>query len=64
MLTRITSWFSSRVSQVFFFLISVLAIPLNEYERLKIIALYRHLNAPSASELVELLKCEGIATTR
>ena len=39
-------------------------MPLGEYERQRVIALHRHLNGPSPIELVELLNCEGIFTTR
>ena len=39
-------------------------MPLGEYERQRVVAQNRHLEAPNSSDLVELLKCEGICTTR
>ena len=35
-------------------------MPLREYERQRVIALHKHLNGPSPTEL----NCEGIFTTR
>ena len=41
--------------------VSIFIMPLGEYERQRVVALYRHLEAPSSSDLVE---CKGICTTR
>ena len=39
-------------------------MPLGVYERQRVISLYRNLERTSNTELVEILKSEGIVTTR
>ena len=39
-------------------------MPLNDYERHTVVALHCHLESPSASKILEIMRCKGVSMTR